>query len=323
MNLFPAACRGVVYFKRFKMQHPIQYIEDYNTASQNKAIQSLYQTLPGLKSMNLPSRVAAVSAAFLGKPYVGAPAGEGHEGHFDQSPLYRFDVFDCVTLLNMVLALALSYDVVSFRKNLLRVGYRGAQLGYQYRHHFMSVDWNVHNTKIGLTEDITESIMDEHGKSISLYAQAIIDRPNWFKYRGYEDIKLLKKISAKKAEKLLQALQVLSERVTCETSNMPYLPLTKLFDKKAHPNLYIFDQIPQSSIIEIVRPNWNLRNKVGTNMNVSHVGFAIRKNNQLLYRQASSIEKRVMDIPLTEYLKYRLESPTIKGIHVQRLMLSA
>jgi len=303
------------------MQHPIQYIENYNTASQNKAIQSLYQTMPGLKSMDLSSRVADLSAAFLGRPYLAAPAGEGHEGHFDQSPLYRFDVFDCVTLLNTVLALALSYDVVSFRKNLLRVGYRGAQLGYQYRHHFMSVDWNAHNTKIGVTEDITESIIDANGKSIAMYSQAMIDRPNWFKYRGYEDIKLLKKISARKAEKLLENLQALSEHVSSESCNIPYLPLATLFDENANPKQALFDQIPQAAIIEIVRPNWNVRDRIGTNLHVSHVGFAIRQSNQLLYRQASSIEKRVMDIPLTEYLKYRLESPTIKGIHVQKLVL--
>ena len=93
-------------------------------------------------------------------------AGEGHEGHFDQAPLYRFDCFDCVTYVNTVLALALSHDVVSFQKNLVRVGYRGAQLAYSHRHHFMSVDWNVHNQSIGLVKDITTEIVDAEGYAI-------------------------------------------------------------------------------------------------------------------------------------------------------------
>jgi len=301
------------------MTHPIQYLEPYNIASHNKAILSLYKTLPGLKAMGMPSRVATLSAALLGKPYLTGAAGEGHEGDFDQLPLYRLDVFDCVTLVNTVLALVLSHDVVSFRKNLLRIAYRGAQLGYQYRHHFMSVDWNVHNVKMGLTKDITESIVDENGKSIAEVATAVIDRPSWFKRRRYEDIKLLEKVSSNKEEKLLQDLNAISEQVVSEKSHLPYLPISKLFDKDANPKQALFDQISHGAIIEIVRPNWDLRDKIGTNLNVSHVGFAIRQDGELFYRQASSIERRVMDIPLTEYLGYRLESPTIKGIHIQSL----
>jgi len=302
------------------MTHPIQYIEPYSIASHNKAIVSLYQAMPGLKAMDMPSRVAALSAALLGKPYLTGAAGEGHDGDFDQSPLYRFDVFDCVTLVNTVLALVLSHDVVSFRKNLLRIAYRGAQLAYEYRHHFMSVDWNAHNAKIGLTKDITESIVDENGQSIAEVATAMIDRPNWFRCRRYEDIKLLEKMSSKKEEMLLQDLNAISKQVVSEENHLPYLPISQLFDKNAKPKSDLFEQIPNAAIIEIVRPNWDLRDKIGTNLNVSHVGFAIRQDGELFYRQASSIERRVMDIPLAEYLGYRLESPTIKGIHIQSLL---
>ena len=302
------------------MSQTIQYIEPYHIATHNKAIDLLYQTHLGLKAMDFSSRVVILSAALLGRPYLEGAAGEGHEGIFDQSPLYRFDVFDCVTFVNNVLALALSSDVVSFRKNLVRIGYRGAQLEYQYRHHFMSVDWNTHNTAIEIVKDITENFVDENNKPIVVRAQTMIDRPNWFKYRRYEDIKLLEKIPAKKVDKLLEELHAFSEHVVCESSNMPYLPLTALYDQTSNPKQAIFDQIPHGAIIEIVRPNWNLRDKIGTNLNVSHVGFAIRHDGELYYRQASSIEKRVMDIPLIEYLKYRIESPTIKGIHVQKLL---
>lgn len=310
---------GQSIIKRIKMQHSIQYLEPYNATLLSEAIQALYQSLPGLKAMDLPSRVVALSAAFLGRPYLEGSAGEGYEGSFDQSPLYRCDAFDCVTLLNTVLALALSNNVISFQKNVLHVGYRDAQLGYQYRHHFMSVDWNVCNIKNGLTEDITESIVNADGKSIVDYAKVMIDRPNWFKHRTYEDIKLIEKVSPKKAKMLLQDLHMLSESVACEKINMPYLPLTALFNKAGKANQALFDQIPNASIVEIIRPNWDLCEKIGTNLNVSHVGFAIRKDNQLLYRQASSIEKCVVDVPLIDYLQLRLESPTIKGIHIQRL----
>ena len=95
-----------------------------------------------------------------------------------------------------------------------------------------------------------------------------------------------------------------------------------MFDANASPKMAVFEQIPQGAIIEIVRPNWDIKEKIGTNLNVSHVGFAIWKTKQLYYRQASSIEQRVIDIPLIDYLRYRLVSASIKGINIQALVNS-
>src|SRR3990167_2417734 len=72
---------------------------------------------------------------------------------------------------------------------------------------------------------------------------------------------------------------------------------------------------------EIVRPNWNLREKIGTNLHVSHLGFAIRKKSgELFFRHASSENKCVVEILLSDYLKNVLDSPTIKGINVQVML---
>ena len=58
-------------------------------------------------------RLAIVSSAFLGRPYFWGPLGEGAEGDFDQYPLYRADLFDCLTFVETVLAVALTDNLES------------------------------------------------------------------------------------------------------------------------------------------------------------------------------------------------------------------
>ncbi len=57
---------------------------------------------------------------------------------------------------------------------------------------------------------------------------------------------------------------------------------------------------------------------MGTNLNVSHVGFAIRDNGELIYREASSEANKIIDISLAEYLQQYANDPdsTVKGIAV-------
>lgn len=81
--------------------------------------------------------------------------------------------------------------------------------------------------------------------------------------------------------------------------------------------MVLFNQIPNAAIIEIIRPNWDLHKEIGTHLNVSHLGFSIRKNGTLLFRETSSTDGRAIDIPLVDYLRQTLSSPTIKGINVQ------
>ena len=75
-------------------------------------------------------------------------------------------------------------------------------------------------------------------------------------------------------------------------------------------------QIPSVAIMEIVRPNWALKKKIGTNLNVSHVGFVLRTEKGLIYRHASLTEKKIIDVPLIDYLKKYKNSKTVKGINI-------
>jgi hypothetical protein len=61
---------------------------------------------------------------------------------------------------------------------------------------------------------------------------------------------------------------------------------------------------------------------IGTNLNASHVGFAIKKQNKLYFREASMIKKKVSDTPLDEYLSNYLNSPSVKGINILQVNAS-
>ncbi len=283
-----------------------------NIINQNHddAIISIY-TMPEFNILaSIFDRIDFLAKYFLGKPYITNPQGEGAQAEFDSAPLYRFDGFDCVTYVNNILALALSHDLQSFQKNLLKINYYHSIPKYENRFHFMSVDWNPQNQKNKILRDITTAICDEKNKSIATFAEGDIDRPNWF----------LKK-SENETHERAAYLQHAAATVKKEFIRLPYLPLNKLFDHQKNPCEFLFHQIPHGCIIEIVRPNWNLSEKIGTNLHVSHVGFAIRKpSGELLFRHASSEQKCVTEVLLSDYLKNALENPTIKGINVQIIM---
>ncbi|MDP1573396.1 MAG: DUF1460 domain-containing protein [Coxiellaceae bacterium] len=271
----------------------------------------LYQHPSMQSSTTLFERLDFLTRYFLGKPYILGAQGEGNEGEFDQFPLYRFDGFDCVTFVNNLLALALSHDEASFKNNLCSINYYDATPLFQNRFHFMSLDWNPQNQKKRLI-DLTETIVDESNHPIADFAEGVIDKKNWFLYRTENDIRLNQ---PKNGEKKLIALKKLSELFEPKFVRMPYLSLEKLLE---NPNY--FEQFPDLSVIEIVRPNWNLRDKIGTNLHVSHLGFCFRLSSGILtFRHASSDRKRVVEVPLVTYLSELRDNITIRGIHLQTL----
>ena len=67
----------------------------------------------------------------------------------------------------------------------------------------------------------------------------------------------------------------------------------------------------------MVRPNWDLEATIGTRLDVSHLGFVIHTPVGIMFRHASSTQKRVVETSLLDYLHDCLDNPTIKGINIQ------
>lgn len=284
----------------------------YPSTKQDLTIHNLYKEIK--PNQTLVQRLNYFSAAFLGLPYHLGALGEGSKGKYDNDPLYRVDAFDCLTYVETVIALSLSANLAQFKPLINQIRYQNNQPNFLTRNHFTSLDWNQNNSKKGFITDITSNMKTNDEKAISQIATTKIDKRNWFKYQGMH---LAKK---KNDPRLLIQLAIQSKNISPKEVTIRYLPLKRLFNTTGKANMELFTQIPNGSIIEIVRPNWQLKNEIGSNLHVSHIGFVFYKKKVPYFRHASLTEKKVVEEPLNAYLRQFIASPTVKGINIQKVI---
>lgn len=295
-------------------QRPSQ-IED----QADKNIQQLYKKINNKKVADMSARIHWFSEQFLGKPYVLGALGEGENASFDQYPRYRTDGFDCLTYVTTVVSLAQAHALPQFKNCLKHVRYSNSIRSYINRNHFTSLDWNLNNSKKGFVQDITENIVDKNNQPVALYSTTLIDKPQWYQKKTIDSVRLIKKNPTLR-EQRLKALKKQGQKLPATPVKIAYIPLNILINPQGQLNRQLIQQIPDGAIIEIVRPDWNIKNKIGTNLHVSHLGFLIKKKQSYYYREASSLYNKVVDVPLKDYLIRAQKSPTIKGINIQQIL---
>lgn len=280
------------------------------------SIKELYHKLNDMPNISMPERIDWISQQFLGSPYLLGALGEGASARYDQFPQYRLDAFDCDTYVNTVLALALSHSLLEFKQCIKHMRYFNGNVSYINRTHFTGLDWNQYHQQQAVLKDITLNIKEANNHTVAQLASALIEKPSWYAHKRLATIRLRNKDTIKQ-NKLLIELKAKGAKLKASLEEVAYLPFTALFLQKNKPNMYLFNQIPQGAIIEIVRPNWDLKKQIGTSLNISHLGFAIWKKGRLFFRQSSSEHYQTIDVPLIEYLQNAQNSPTIRGINVQ------
>jgi hypothetical protein len=253
-------------------------------------------------------RVLDFGESLLGVPYVGGPFGEGPRGRYDRNPLSRFDAFDCTTFVETVTALAISKSRNDFQATLNLIRYKDGKVSFVARNHFTDLDWIPNNVRAGIYRDVTGSLAPGR----ALVASARIDKPAWYAKMPPSRIQI-PGLSEDERRTLLVKLHAEGRRFVPEEATVPYIPLTALFGPGGDA---IFDRIPSGSVVNIVRPNWDLVSTIGTHLNISHQGFAVRKNGVLYFLEASAVLKKVAMAPMADHLRPYLDSPTIKGINV-------
>ena len=279
-------------------------------------IKQLYQRLLHHKNLSMDARLALISQYWLHKPYALFALGEGPGAEFDETPRYRSDAFDCETFVDTVLAIALATDVAHFQRCMDTLRYKQGQVTFTTRNHFTSIDWNKNNQQQGLLRDVTRSIKNQDQQSVALLAETDINKANWYAHLPLSRVRLTHS-TLKKNQHALQKLHLSGRHFAVERSRLAYIPLKALFDQQGRANLFLFQQIPNAAIIEIVRPNWDLVSNIGTQYDVSHLGFVFWQHGQLIFREASSNAGQIIDIPLIDYLRQQRTSPSIKGINIQ------
>lgn len=329
MNLIPATMTYNDTSDRAHLfssgEDKITVVQPYDMRDYDQQINEYYQTATKQPSDHL--KLAATF--FLDQPYLFEPVGEGEHAEFSQEPLYRTDKFDCVSYVNTVLALIHAKHLQQFKEKILSIRYANAQVNYTHRTDwFTDLEWLPNARQLGWLKDITEKIVDDNHQPIALATETLIDKPNWYKVKPFKVMHLLEPLpTSQEADNLIRSLRAKAELFKAQSSRLTYLPLNKLFNANGSENDYLLQQIPSGSVIVIVRPDWQIRdnfpgfpNGYGTNLNVSHLGLTIRTQQGLMFYHASSIHRKVEFLPLTDYLKQYLDSPTIKGIHVEQII---
>jgi hypothetical protein len=271
-------------------------------------------------------RIEVLSKVFMGAPYAGGTLGEGEQGQYDKDPLVRFGEFDCTTYVETILAGAMSSSVDDFMPNLMNLRYKNGDVTFTSRNHFPSLDWIPNNQD--KLEDITRSV----AQSALMTATTTIDKTSWYQKMEKKNLHCDDDLSAY-CDALLAQLHKEGDAFSPEIATIDYVSLTGLYSvvdgidgddidistKGKETNLSLLDRIPSGSVITMVRPDWALKKWTGTNMNVSHQGFAIRKDGQLFLRHASVLYQKVIDEDFVDYFSRYSTASSLKGFNVQVL----
>lgn len=255
-------------------------------------------------------RLDLISKVFVGSPYgKDGPLGEGPNGRYDQDPLYRFDTFDCTTYIETIMALALSRDVNEFEINLDNIRYIDGDVDYLKRNHFTDLQWIPENVKSGYMSEITHEVVKTSDIHI---AKAIINYGGWLRSHKVNQI-VVPLASSEEKESLLEELKALASNYSPTVAKVPYIDINWILK-----NPSVLNKIPTASIVNFVRPNWDLTEAAGTHQNISHQGFLFR-NGKVLYLRHASTSGKVENIPFIDYLKRFQNHATMKGIHLMKL----
>lgn len=259
---------------------------------------------------DLQTRLDQISKSFLGLPYgKGGPLGEGSMGRYDQDPLYRFDTFDCTTYVETVMALAFSRGVDEFETHQDKIRYKDGDVDYLKRNHFTDLQWIPENVQNGYMDEINTEIVSLRELKM---AEAVINFPAWILSHKIEQI-VIPEASIELKQDRLEELKSLSSNYKSEVATLSYIPIVDIIIRP-----WILDKIPSGTVVNFVRPNWDLTEVAGTHQNISHQGFLFKVGNVLYLRHASTTGK-VEQLPFIDYLKKFETHPTLKGIHLMRV----
>ena len=112
------------------------------------------------------ARIGALARASLGTPYAADPLGEGPGAEYDDDPLMDLSRADCVTYVEQIFALAAADSYRQAFDILQTIRYRGGEIAFENRNHFMVADWIPNN-------DFCRDITSELGVATQKVARTI------------------------------------------------------------------------------------------------------------------------------------------------------
>lgn len=226
----------------------------------------LFPLVAGAENPRLEARVDYYSGQLLGRPYGASPLGEG--AGFDADPLVRMDQFDCTTFVETSIALALSGGGETLIPTMNQLRYEHGKVSYQTRNHFTNIDWVKNNAWV--LADLTRDLFANEFETL----ETVISKSAWF---------------AKTVN--------MSVQIQDQNSLIFYLPFSAIV---ADPD--ILQRLPRVSVANVVRKGWNRKPLIGTELDISHQGFIIKKSDGIYFRHASLSKKQTTEQLLVDYI---------------------
>jgi hypothetical protein len=267
-------------------------------------LQNLHKLCLSLTDADFAQRLEVLAKEFLGVSYGAWRDGSSLESLDDFN--YDLNLLDCVLYVEVVVTLAkidprvtLDQFVHAFENLLRKIHYLNGEPSYLARNHIHCVDW-IQNNKF-MFDDITCSLSSSYK-----VAETLIDKLSWLKRQ-----KPCEGVSAF-PEHIAQAMPI-------QQSQVPYIASEEILTNYSH----FVATFPEYSIVNIVRPNWDITERIGTHLNISHLGFAIKDRlskdqsyTQIKFYHATIEKNEVVQETLDVYLQRHLSSPTIRGINI-------
>jgi len=214
----------------------------------------------------LPERIEVLSEEMLGQGYVVNPIGEG-VGR-DPDPFVRYDVQDCLTFVEEVLALSLAGDPAHAAPVRLGLRYGSNPRTYAGRRHFMELQWIPGAVADGWMVEKTA----EYGATLKM--SRTVHRETWEQWPGLIGFGL-------DIEDLPTGEMVLD-----------VLPLSAAQE--------VHSEFRPGSILMVVREDQPWRGPLW----VTHVGIVVSSPAGLRLRHATKMSGRVRDHSLAWYLEH-------------------
>lgn len=236
------------------------------------------EALAKLKPRPLPERLVEISSGFLGTPYQLSPLGEG-KGK-DPDPLIRYDLVDCLTMVEETMAMAMSDKGKDLVPLLNGIRY-GSGVAFESRNHLMEAQWLPENVKKGYLKDITASLGAKTER-----ATKTLDARAWSGAAG-------------------RSLDLPEANRPKGEFGLNIIPVDEA--------LPVLSKAPNGAVVVVVR-----KDRPNAVTRVTHVGFLVQKKNGPYLRHASRTFKKAVDEELARYIARNLGYArwTVEGFSV-------
>ncbi len=222
-------------------------------------------------------RLERLSRHFLGTPYVVGPLGEGPGHAKDPDPLFRLDQVDCLTLLESLWGMMQATTLDETMKRAQAVRYRNGIVSYIMRNHFIWLQWLPRNEAAGYMVDVTRQI----GGEATLRQTKIL------------------KSAAQCGGQWKTFCAELAEELPREAVQRDIIPLDW--------TLTHWRDIPHGVFAFFV-----LNERSWLPYRIKHAGLILHDaKGRPFLRHASTVHRRVLDVPLLRYLKM-LKTKSVK-----------